>query len=272
MTARCDSRMTSAAYSLGADAYDDTWSPVILPPAEAVVGRLNLAPAQRVLDVGAGTGALTPAVRAAAPHATILSIDPAAEMLHYAQRHRHVVPVLADAAALPIRDESADAVLLAYVLFMLPEPADGLREATRVLRPGGRAGTVTWASEEPSIAAKMWDATLDELGIEPVPAHSNHAGLDTSDAIATRLRDATLVPDDVWHETITFTFEPEDFWRLRTAHGSNGVRLARLDPARRAVALSELRNGLSLLGPSDYEFRGKLVCSVSTKPNNGGRR
>src|SRR5688500_18874471 len=131
MTARCDSCMTSAAYALGADAYDDTWSPVILPPAEAVVRRLDLADASCVLDVG--TGALTPALRAAAPHATIVSLDPAAEMVHYAKRHRHVVPVLADAAALPIADGIADAVLLAYVLFMLPEPAAGLREATRVL-------------------------------------------------------------------------------------------------------------------------------------------
>jgi SAM-dependent methyltransferase len=272
MTARCDARMTSAAYALGADAYDETWSPVILPPAEAVVSRLHLVGAECVLDVGAGTGALTPALRVAAPRAAILSIDPAAEMLRYAQRERGVVALLADAAALPVGDGVADAVLLAYVLFMLPKPFDGLREATRVLRPGGRAGTVTWASEEPSLAAKTWDATLDELAVEPIPPHSNHAGLDTSDAVATLLRDADLVPEDVWYETVNSTFAPKDFWRLRTAHGSNGVRLARLDPARREIALRELRNRLSSLAPADYEFRGTLVCSVSTKPSTGGPR
>jgi SAM-dependent methyltransferase len=260
--------MTSAAYALGADAYDDAWSPALLPPAEAVVRRLDLEHAHLVLDVGAGTGALTRALRAAAPQATIVSIDPAAEMLHYAKRYRHVVPVLADAAALPIRDGTADAVLLAYMLFMLPEPADGLREAARVLGPGGRVGTVTWASEEPSLAAKTWDATLAELGVAPVPAHSNHAGLDTAGAVASLLHDATLVPDDVWHETIASTFEPDEFWRLRTTHGSNGVRLARLDPTRRDVVLNELRNRLSLLGPADYQFGGTLVCSVSTKPTD----
>ena len=272
MTARCDSRMTSAAYALGADAYDDTWSPVIRPPAEAVVRRLDLADASCVLDVGAGTGALTPALRTAAPHATIVSLDPAAEMVRYAKRHRHVVPVLADAAGLPIADGIADAVLLAYILFMLPEPAAGLREATRVLQPGGQVGTVTWASEEPSLAAKTWDATLDELAVAPVPAHSNHAGLDTSDAVATLLRKATLGPHDVWHETIESTFAPEDFWRLRTSHGSNAVRLARLDPVRREGVLNELRDRLSSLGPADYAFGGTLVCSVSTKPTDGGRR
>jgi SAM-dependent methyltransferase len=271
MTARCDSCMTSAAYALGADAYDDTWSPVILPPAEAVVRRIDLAHAHCVLDVGAGTGALTPALRAAAPHATIISIDPASEMLRFATRHRRVVPALGDATALPVAGATVDAVLLAYMLFMLAEPADGLREATRVLRPGGRVGTVTWASEDPSRAARTWDATLDELNVSAVPAHSNHAGLDTSDAVATLLRDAKLVPDDVWLETIEFTLAPEAFWRLRTSHGSNGVRLARLDPARREGVLNELRTRLAPLATADYAFGGTLVCSVSTKPTDGGQ-
>ncbi len=35
MTQRCDDRVTRAAYALGAGAYDDVWSPFILPPAEA---------------------------------------------------------------------------------------------------------------------------------------------------------------------------------------------------------------------------------------------
>ena len=137
MTQRCDDRVTRAAYALGAGAYDDAWSPFILPPAEALVRRLDLASASCVLDVGAGTGALTPALRAAAPYATIISIDPAWEMLRYAQQRRQVTPTLADAAALPIAPGTVDAVLLAYVLFMMPDPSDGLHEVTRALRPGG---------------------------------------------------------------------------------------------------------------------------------------
>jgi SAM-dependent methyltransferase len=272
MTARCDTRTTKAAYALGAGAYDDAWSPVILPAAEAAVRRLDLARASCVLDVGAGTGALTPALRAAAPHATIISIDPALEMLRYARHRRQVTPARADAAALPVAGGVADAVLLAYVLFMLADPPDGLREAERVLRPGGRVATVTWGSEEPSLAAKCWEATLDELGVPVLSAHSNHSGLDTAEGVSTQLTDVGLLPLDVWCERIDATIDPDNFWRLRTTHGTNGVRLARLDAARRDVVLTELRRRLASLRRSDYRVRGTLVCSVSAKPNVEGDR
>jgi hypothetical protein len=42
MSVRCDPATTSEVYAHGADAYDDAWSPVILPPAASVVRRLDL--------------------------------------------------------------------------------------------------------------------------------------------------------------------------------------------------------------------------------------
>ncbi|MGQ0826256.1 MAG: class I SAM-dependent methyltransferase [Actinomycetota bacterium] len=266
MTVRCDRATTNEVYAHGADAYDDAWSPVILPPAASVVRQLELGDASRVLDVGAGTGALTPALRAAAPHATVVSVDPAPEMLRFAHQRRHATPVLADALALPFASESIDAVLLAYVLFMLTDPDAGLREATRVLRPGGRVGTVTWASEEASVAAKMWDQTLDEFGVPPLPAHSNHSGLETTDDVEALLADARLRCVRVWHETVAHTFERDSFWQLRTRHGTNRLRLAGLNAGRRQTVLVELRERLASLAASDYLFRGRLVCSVSEKP------
>jgi hypothetical protein len=75
----------------------------------------------------------------------------------------------------------------------------------------------------------------------------------------------------VWCETIDATFEPDEFWRLRTMHGTNGVRLAGIDAAGREVVLAALRRRLATLRRSDYEFGGTLVCSISTKSTDGGR-
>ena len=48
----------AAAYELGVDAYVSLWSPVILPPAQAVVAGLGLEGTPRVLDIGAGPGSV----------------------------------------------------------------------------------------------------------------------------------------------------------------------------------------------------------------------
>lgn len=140
---RIDCGALAAVYGRGAEIYDSLWSPVIRPPALSVIESLDLAGAARVLDVGAGTGALLGALRAAVPDGSILSVDPALQMLQHAHKHRGAVAALADAAALPFGTSTIDAVLLAYVLFHLLDPGAGLREAARVLRAGGRLGTVT---------------------------------------------------------------------------------------------------------------------------------
>ena len=51
---------------------------------------------------------------------------------------RYSPDVVASSVKLPFRDHSVDGVVLTEVLEHLPEPADGLAEVRRVLRPGGR--------------------------------------------------------------------------------------------------------------------------------------
>jgi ubiquinone/menaquinone biosynthesis C-methylase UbiE len=75
--------------------------------------------------------------------------------------------VTADALALPLADGTVDAVILAYVLFHLADPARAAAEAARVLRPGGRAGIITWAWERQPHASTVWDQVLAEAGVPP---------------------------------------------------------------------------------------------------------
>jgi trans-aconitate methyltransferase len=75
-------------YDRGAAAYQALWSPVILPPAAALVRDLGLANRCVVADVGAGTGALLAAIRAAAPAARVVALDASAGMLHIARTRR----------------------------------------------------------------------------------------------------------------------------------------------------------------------------------------
>jgi ubiquinone/menaquinone biosynthesis C-methylase UbiE len=57
--------------------------------------------------------------------------------------------LVADATALPFAASCYDVVVAAFVLFHLPDPAAGLREAHRLLRAGGTMGIVTRAGTVP---------------------------------------------------------------------------------------------------------------------------
>jgi ubiquinone/menaquinone biosynthesis C-methylase UbiE len=104
------------------------------------IDRLRLEPGRKVLLQGAGTGLdLEHLPRGVS--ITAIDITPAmlARLARRAARlgldvETHVM----DARQLAFGDATFDAVVLHLVLAVMPEPERGLREAERVLRPGGR--------------------------------------------------------------------------------------------------------------------------------------
>ncbi len=113
---------------------------------EEVADLAALAPGDRVLDVGCGTGSL--ALVAAArvrPGGHVHGVDPSPEMVERARRKARERGVQAEfstglAQQLPLPQASVDVVLASLVLHQVP--ADRLESAfaeiRRVLRPGGR--------------------------------------------------------------------------------------------------------------------------------------
>jgi malonyl-CoA O-methyltransferase len=94
--------------------------------------------AGRVLDVGAGTGALLARLATARPALVPFALDLAPGMCAACRATvRHAGVAAADAERLPIRDGSVDVVVSTSALQWLPSPDAALAEARRVLRPGG---------------------------------------------------------------------------------------------------------------------------------------
>lgn len=101
---------------------------------------------ERVLDIGCGTGVLTRlAADAVGPDGAVLGVDPAPDMIRLARiagrdARSDARFELAAIEHIPAAPETFDAVLLSFVIHCLPSDLKrtGLKEAWRVLRPGGR--------------------------------------------------------------------------------------------------------------------------------------
>lgn len=114
-----------------------------------------------VLDVASGTGDVAFELRRQAPLAEITGLDFSEGMLEKArlkdeQLAAGVEFIAGDAQQLPFADGSFDLVTIAYGLRNLSDPALGLREFCRVLRPGGRLVVL----EFPPPPGGLWGALV----------------------------------------------------------------------------------------------------------------
>ena len=98
----------------------------------------------RLMDVGCGTGRFFDSVKQVWPRLPIFGIDMSEAYVKYAKGHlKHWSQIklsVGKAEALPVRDQSQDAVTSIFVFHELPPKVrrSVFRECARVLKPGGR--------------------------------------------------------------------------------------------------------------------------------------
>ncbi len=122
-----------------ANVYDIVLHPTEVMGVRRLRARLVKGLDGSILEIGVGTGLNLPHYA----HEVILHvIDPDPSMLARASRRgaRAPIPVhlyLADAHHLPFADGAFDAAVIGFALCTIPDPELALREAHRVVRPGG---------------------------------------------------------------------------------------------------------------------------------------
>ncbi len=250
-------------YDREARAYRDLWGPLLRPAGLRLLDALAGEPARRVIDVGAGVGGLEPGIRNAFPDAFVFGLDRSPGMLALAPGALH--RAVADGGRLAVGSASVDLVLFVFVLFHLNDPVDGLREARRVLRPGGRVATLTWAGEFESEASRRWSACLDEHGAAPPDpaADARHAPVDSAAKVAALLEGAGFEAIRAWEEELVGALELEPLLALKTSMGRGRARFQSLDASARDACLDAARRRLQSLGPRDFEARGNVVYAIA---------
>jgi ubiquinone/menaquinone biosynthesis C-methylase UbiE len=258
-------------YSQRAEAYDQLWSPVIRPAGERLIRHLPLKGASCIIDVGTGAGALLPAIRRAAPDATILGVDRSEGMLQLARQKHTGALALMDVQRLALPANRFDAAVVAFVLFHVPSPERCLREVNRVLKPGGTVGTVTWGAERVPMASAVWDEELEAAGAHflELPATDNRACCDNAQKITALFAQTGFTLTRVWSESIDYRWRPEDYFDYQMRSTSR-LRLMSLDEGDREACLSRIRKRLSGADDEQYFYGGEVVMAIARKADAGG--
>lgn len=164
-----------------AGSYDWRWRGWVGQTVRETLDRVDLEGVGAVLDVGCGTGTLFATIAPEREDARLTGLDLSPAMLTRARDK--VGPgagwVCGDAARLPFRTGSFDLVFSLSALHHWADPAAGLGEIRRILRPGGRVAITDWSGD-------MWTMRLRSrvLGLfDPAPLQVHRAD-DLTDLLA----------------------------------------------------------------------------------------
>ena len=184
------------------DQYEHGMAPAMFVDfAEDMARRVAAESPATVLEVAAGTGLVSRRLRDRLPaEATLLVTDLSPPMLDVAKSKfrsgERVEFAQMDGTQLDLADESFDAVVCQFGIMFFPDKPKGMREARRVLRPGGRYWFSVWDSHRHNPFARIAHSTIGSFfPNDPPPFYLLPYGYASIDLIKETLLDVGF--DDI---------------------------------------------------------------------------
>jgi SAM-dependent methyltransferase len=219
------------------------------------------------VDIGCGNGAFTAQLAALCGPSALTGIDPSPAQLAYARGLGldNARFDQGDAMALPYRDGEFDAAVSALVIFFMPDPAKGVREMARVVRPGG------------TVCTYAWDLLGGGFPYEPV--HRPLRARGTPAPLPPRVEAAELaVLNDLWAGagleavetrtiTVTRTFPDfEDFWGAALLTPGLNAMIGGLSPSEVESLKDEVRAGVQVSTSGTLALTARAHAVKGSKP------
>lgn len=224
-----------------------------------------------VLDVGAGTGALTASIAEAAPSSRIVGIDPAAPYVAVAQAKQGSMRIgfeVGDAQKMRFDNDAFDRTLSLLVMNFIPDAARALGEMQRVTRKGGTIAAAVWDyGDGMEMLRVFWDEAI-ALKPDSDARDERHMPLCRRGELAALWKKQGL--QDVAEEALTIRtrFESfDDYWSpFLQKQGPAGAYVAALSDAERVELAGRLRRrllGVAADRPFELSARAWAVRGVS---------
>ena len=146
------------------DSMEQDHLPITLP----VLSKMRLAASDNVLDVGCGSGWLSRRIGKTVSEGRLVGMDISDEMIRIARRNsadqHNLMFIVGEVAEIPWQPDFFSHVISVESAYYWPNPAAGIKEIFRVLRPGGSAWIlINYYRDNPH--ADQWGAQL------AVPTH-----------------------------------------------------------------------------------------------------
>jgi SAM-dependent methyltransferase len=258
--------------------YGQTIRAMFEPISRALMNAAQVGENHRVLDVAAGVGEPSLTIARTKASAEVWCTDAVWPMIEGARKEAarlalsNVRFTQCVSDALPFRDAFFDGAVCRFGVMFFPDPASGVREILRTLKPGGRTAFAVWGAAEANPFHYVVTDIISKY-VPPKPLGPDDPGAFRF-APSGKLADvfkkagASQVDEHVLRFNIEAERTPETFWQLRAEMSeANRDKIAKLSAGDKARLAAEATTVLS-----NFFSNGKMRFAAEVLVVTGSRK